>query len=320
MTSSEAPQLVFVVGAGRSGSTLLGKILDRHRDIASVPEFQFFKRIYSKRKKFHSDSDPAFVQYARTKLTDIITSEYRGQQSVTIDKASIQENIRHADNVRDVFLQVTEALAEDASVQAHTTPSDIFFLNQVFDLFPHAKVIHIMRDGREVVTSAAKRGWGYSKLDQISQWQESLRAIDMFKKKNGKYQKQFQEYTYQDLVQQPKATLTDIFNYLNIPVPDDSFFAFDGFKFSNTSFEDRKSEGLYHSTHFEEYFDTEEQKKIQWLLRHDLESHGFSTALGKPAPLLWLWNWYRRLKLRLYIKIHGLGYGHYYDAVRQIIK
>jgi hypothetical protein len=49
---------MFIVGAPRSGTTLLRNMLNRHRAIAIPPEPDFNHYVYSRRRSFGNLSDP----------------------------------------------------------------------------------------------------------------------------------------------------------------------------------------------------------------------------------------------------------------------
>jgi len=299
----------------------LKNILDRHLDIAVVTEFQFFKLIYSKRHKYSDFSKKQTREFTATQMAKILTkTEYPNNES-DLNREQLEDEFRKAEDYCDLFYRASRAVAskERYDVLVHNTPSDGFFLPVLFDLFPDAKVVHVVRDGREVVASAAKRGWGYHPFDQISQWQETLRLYDTFSQQHPEKSTQMQEYKYEDIVNNSRQTLSDIISFIGLGEAPEGFYDFSDFAYSNSSFGTDK-EGLYHSENFDDFFSPTQQKKITTLLKDDLQEREYGVGETGFYPFLWLWNLYRRLKFRLFVWAKQAGYSHYYNKVRRLLE
>jgi len=67
-------RLVFIVGSGRCGTTLLKNILNRHPDIGVVPELQFFKLVMAKHKKFRNLKDKKQREVIVDKIIHTVTN------------------------------------------------------------------------------------------------------------------------------------------------------------------------------------------------------------------------------------------------------
>lgn len=311
--------LVFIIGSGRSGSTLLKNILDRHPEIAVVTEFQFFKQIYSRRKKHDDFSRSETREFLAAEQARLLTkTEYPNNES-DLDAQQLKKKLTSATDYCDLFCRASELVAsqETYEVIVHNTPSDGFFLPQLFSLFPQARVLHLVRDGREVVASAAKRGWGYHPFDQISQWQETLRYYDTYGERNPDKRNQMQEHTYENLVNNPRETLTQILDFIPaVGDAPDNFYDFSEFGYSNSSFGTDR-EGLYHSRNFTDFFSREDQQKVTALMADELRDRNYNVFNTNFYPLLEIWNTYRRYKFRVFIEARRAGYAHTYDALRR---
>lgn len=315
-------QLVFIVGSGRSGSTLLKNLLDRHPAVAVCPELQFFKYIYSKRKKYSDWKTDYTRKNMVGRMIEVLIDIKKAHGKYRFSKDFLWSKLKDAKNYKDLFFKASEiTVSKDRyEIIVHNTPSDIFFLSQLFKMFPDAKVVHIVRDGREVVASARRRGWGNHDFDHAAQWQEALRAYDRAFQKHSNKQGQMYELKYENLVHQPKKELKTLLSFIGLKRAPKSFYEFSDFSYSNSSFDVEKG-GLYHSKHFDEFFSPEDQEKIAALLAKDLQHRGYTVDHRvKLYLLLSIWNWLRRIKFRFFMWSKQIGYAHYYYAFRRLIK
>jgi hypothetical protein len=87
-------------------------------------------------------------------------------------------------------------------------------LDEVFDLLPDAKVIHIVRDGRDVAVSNRKVSWGSRHTPRIARdWRWKV----MLGRKTGRMlARQYREVKYESLVVAPAETLALICEFLGL--------------------------------------------------------------------------------------------------------
>lgn len=131
LTSSQQPLggFAFVVGCGRSGTTILGKILSSH------PQIRYF-------------FEPWHLWRAVDRRTDALQlfGEVDGHMLMGADMSNskIQKRFRKLFFVRGAFLNIEK------------TPHNVMRIPYLESLCPNAKYIHIVRDGIEVATSIEK--------------------------------------------------------------------------------------------------------------------------------------------------------------------
>lgn len=125
-TSKESP--IIVGGCDRSGTTLLRATLDSHPDIAAGPEsWVFVYKIKPDWLAREYDFDPLFVRALRR------------------DSSSLAEFI---DRFMDAY-----RTREGKYIWCEKSPRNILRLDWIWGRFPKARVIHIVRDGRDVACS-----------------------------------------------------------------------------------------------------------------------------------------------------------------------
>jgi Sulfotransferase family len=114
-------RVVFVVGSPRSGTTFLAGALGEHDGIVDLGELQ-----------------P--VKAAIPELVALPEEESARRLRRIVDRVRTLGLSRH--------LRVVEQ-----------TPEVVFVVRPALDAFPHARVLHLVRDGRDVVCSLVERGW-----------------------------------------------------------------------------------------------------------------------------------------------------------------
>jgi len=101
----------------------------------------------------------------------------------------------------------------------------ILFANDLFDLTPHAKMVHIVRDPRDVIASMQKQHWTPGTLDQLltyytdimNQWDENSQCLSS---------NQQMTVRLEDLVSYPESTLSNICSFVEIE-PEEALLSID---------------------------------------------------------------------------------------------
>jgi 2-polyprenyl-3-methyl-5-hydroxy-6-metoxy-1,4-benzoquinol methylase/tetratricopeptide (TPR) repeat protein len=135
---SQAPQdtmdVIFIGGAGRSGTTLLRTMLDAHPRLHCGPEL---------------------------KLVPVL-SQLRAQWLATMGGALRDAGVtpeRLDAGVRSFLEALLTGLAPAGTRLAEKTPHNVMHIDLLSRLFPRARFIHLVRDGRAVVASLLRQDW-----------------------------------------------------------------------------------------------------------------------------------------------------------------
>jgi protein-tyrosine sulfotransferase len=194
---SACRSIVVVGGAPRSGTTLLRTLLGRHPMIASGPETTVFLR------RISSPQDIG--------------------QRLGWNPALIATWQRESRSQVEFIERFQRAILEQSgkAIWVEKTPRNAGRFRFVRRNFPHAKLVHIVRDGRDVVCSL--RRTPFAKLDHAPaesvvaaqrcavQWRASVRAALRFRRDPGYY-----ELRYEDLVRDPEKTLRALIDFLGL--------------------------------------------------------------------------------------------------------
>lgn len=191
-------KIIFVGGAPRSGTTLVKNILDAHPDICSGPEF---------------DIMPEIVRVWQLGVHKV----REGRISAFLDE----------DQLRERFASLVNSLLEPYRLRkkkpciAEKTPDNVLVYTQLNRLLPRAYLIHVIRDGRDVVSSMIAVAERYRLADRklpaiiknveaCSQTWSSYVSAPFEQAKvfqSTEFQRRYIEVRYEDIIQNPEATL-----------------------------------------------------------------------------------------------------------------
>ena len=158
----EATRVFFVVGLGKSGTSWLMRILDGHPEILCKGEGRFFGREW-RRSNFKITQKPVL---ASSFYNALLNSEYLRlwiERSVWTNGGDPDEQLARLAHVA-VNLFLTEALAKtDKKIVGDKTPLlSPEFVEEIHLIYPEARVIHIIRDGRDSAVSMMHHLWNRS--------------------------------------------------------------------------------------------------------------------------------------------------------------
>jgi Sulfotransferase family len=179
---------IFIVGCHSSGTTPLRLMLDSHPHIACGPETRFLPDFaHLTRESWGSMSLYGFPkEYWHQKISELF-------DGIKSDYASSKGKPRWADK----------------------TPRYALSLDYIDELFPTCQIIHVIRDGRDVVASHKHR-WGYlSALKAIEKWPHYIRSARAVG--NGLPAARYREVRYERLVNDTETTMRELLDFLGEP-------------------------------------------------------------------------------------------------------
>jgi protein-tyrosine sulfotransferase len=195
---SSSQCLIVIGGAARSGTTLVRSILARHPLIVSGPETTVFLRRISSPETL---------------------GERLGWNPSTIERWQRQSRsqVEFIERIQHAMLEQSGKL-----FWAEKTPANVMRFRFVRRCFPHAKLIHVIRDGRD--TACSLRGKGFAKIgDAPRDSAEAARRCAVMWKvavKTGLRHRSdpaYYELRYEDLVFDPEPTLRRLCDFLQVP-------------------------------------------------------------------------------------------------------
>jgi hypothetical protein len=208
---------VFIVGMNGSGTTMLLDCLNNHaelygfvRETKLIP--YFIKRLDSYGdlkldrnfiRLFNDFRNLSFFRYTNNGSAPPIPTEWK---SLPRNFASIVDS-------------VFSYYAENAGKKrwCEKTPMYAQHIESLGQLFPAAKFIHIIRDGRACVSSFHRR-WKYNPMLTMYRWKNVVREA---RRQSLSVGDRYFEVRFESLTERPEETMREICTFLEIPYMDE---------------------------------------------------------------------------------------------------
>jgi hypothetical protein len=205
---------VFVVGCGRSGTTLLRLMLDAHPDLAIPPESHFLSRFGHALDRY---AVPGGGVHAELLANDVLrTKTFRAWEVPDEDVLTRVRSLR-SPSFADVVDAVYTAYAEPrgASRWGDKTPRYVLDIPLFDRLFPGSRFVHIIRDGRDVAMSLRSVRFGPNDpMGAAGFWERRVRAG---MRDGGALGGRYHEVRYEALVADPERELRAICAAIDLP-------------------------------------------------------------------------------------------------------
>jgi hypothetical protein len=200
---------IFLVGAPRSGTTLLAAIFASHRDYACGPETQFFPQL-NDQVLARLVADPAWPSEAVRRLQDLTLSDTSVPELYGITEEQLAEYlVGRAASVQALLeaLTATFAARKGKPGWVEKTPNHLLHLDRIRRLYPDSPIVRIVRDPRDSALSTCRLPWSSdSFIANCHLWNAWYRKSRTF------FERDPHSYTvrYEDLVEDPNTTLVSL--------------------------------------------------------------------------------------------------------------
>lgn len=160
--NQESKLLVFVVGNSRSGTTMMGRIVGNHPEIYFFNELHYFEELVATNELTQTISAEAarkllmrlFTVQRDGYLSQADPEKYRREAEDVVSK--LEANFRSIDAYRAFLFY--ESGKNGKKYPCDQTPQNVFYLKEILELLPGAKIVNMVRDPRDVLLSQ-KRRW-----------------------------------------------------------------------------------------------------------------------------------------------------------------
>jgi len=200
---------LFILGVGRSGTSLLQSMLASHNEIAMMPETGFIRRylvapVFSGKQDVDIEALCADKYIQRWFDDGLLRTDFEKQKNITY--SSMYKN------VQKIYAKNTVG---SIKYIADKDPKMIEVLPHLDELFCDYRVVHIIRDPRDVLLSKDKAEWSkkQSLIKKLIANNTQLRISEFFLRKNAS---RIFEIKYEDLVAKPEAVLRSVCEFLNL--------------------------------------------------------------------------------------------------------
>jgi sulfotransferase family protein len=215
--SNLEPKIVFIVGRGRSGTTLFGSYLNSLPDLCVAPECTFILNLATRygTRDFKSEDIDAFC-------ADLFRDVR--MRNWAFDKAQLSKFI-HENVVGETSYSVICRLVYAA--QAHFTnkqqamfvgvknPHYSLFIKKLALMFPDSRFIHLVRDPRANVASYRRVTFDYSRIGTLaSRWSIYNEEILRTTRELGS---RYLLIRFEDFIKEIEVVTQSVFQFLDTP-------------------------------------------------------------------------------------------------------
>lgn len=206
---------IFVVGAGRSGTSLIQSIFSSHDDIYFFPETGFLRRLV-----FSGNLDKLFNSVNVEALSTFLSADHRICR-LGLSYQQIYSCVLQSSQVTDSAPYLYKLLLANHlnhltySYYGDKDPRLLEHLDLLYQTFPGCKVIHVKRNLFDVISSRMNAQWSqkysFSHHLLIALYQSSLPRSKVSLSSSN-----YISIIYEDLLSDPLCTLNTVLNFLGL--------------------------------------------------------------------------------------------------------
>ena len=207
--------LIYIVGVGRSGTSMLMTLLNGHSQIAFTPETHFLRyylgtadiqrAIEARGSRYFEQAleEDRYFQRLGISTKELLESYHTGVRPFDLVSVYRELLVRYRDRYTKHWI-------------GDKDPRYLDYLPRIAQLFPEAYVIHIYRDPREIVLSKMKADWSAHRpywlnamISQLQMQQGRRRARRLFPAR-------YYELAYEELVNEPAGSMAKLLAFLGL--------------------------------------------------------------------------------------------------------
>ncbi len=283
----------------RSGTSLTRAIIGSHSRAAVYPRDLPLWTFYEKYPK------PLEKKEDWIKVIDeVLAHKKAGYMQEDFRDSAIRHFEAHPFNLPDFIRFFIDRYAEKLGkeIPALKTPNNERYAKEIFEHFPNAKFVHLIRDPRNVEASRYRRTkvWADEPLYHIAVWRESVRLAETNK---AQFPDQYMVIKYEDLVLNQENVVKRMCEFLDLNF-EEQILEFEGLEdwsggnssFGNISSGEINSETL---SRYTQYLPKSRRFLIQWKLGDLIEKMGYPKDDLQLNPVLAsFWKAYFKLDPR----------------------
>ena len=230
--------MVFVVGNSRSGTTMMGRILGKHPSVYTFGELHFFGQLCA--PPFSSESRKEALEELASQLYCIQREGYRTHGNPRRFLSEAQLFLERLTPYPETQAALFEAFlyhvaAENGgTIPCDQTPRNVFYIADILQLYPKARIINMIRDPRDVLLSQKKkwkrrflggsdlpiketfRDWvNYHPITISYIWRTAVTAAEQFLQ-----HERVTSIYFEELLAHPKATIEHLCDFVGITYTD----------------------------------------------------------------------------------------------------
>lgn len=273
---------IFIVGAPRSGTSLLRAMLNRHPAIGLCDETFYFYYVYRRQRAFGDLHDP---DNRRRLITEYLQTDRI--QRLHLNLPVLAERLMEEGNSYEMFFAtlITCFAETHGKVRpGEKTPHHALVTDLLLTWYPNGKIIHIVRDPRDVVASLRRMPWARrSAVASARLWARLTAAAE-----RSRDQPRYRLVHYERLVADPEEELQRLCAFLEEPY-DAAMIQTDGSAGTHQEWWFRRAQqqltqqrvGTWRQELPDNYV-----RLVEWTAGATMAAVGYDRSQADPSPLL----------------------------------
>ncbi len=198
----------FVVGVGRSGTTLMRMMLDSHPELAIPPETHFVPELIGTCRGWRSSPAKAL----RTITESRRWGDFDLDSEELLSRFKSLEPFEPAGVLRAFYSLYASSHGKPR--WGDKTPVYVTKMVEISEALPEARFVHLIRDGRDVAVSRARRAMSAASTPQAAarKWRDRILAA----RDQGARVPHYMELRYEDLVLDTEPTLQRVCEFIEL--------------------------------------------------------------------------------------------------------
>jgi hypothetical protein len=197
----------FVIGAARSGTTLLRMMLDAHGELAVPFETQLLPELLDARE---DGAEPA-------QLAEMLVTHRRWPDfGLDADEIRTEFTALEPFDLAEAMRRFYRAYARSQGKPrwGDKSPGYALHVERIGALLPEAHFVHLIRDGRDVRLSQLRRGSDHPNAKKHARrWRKRVRTAQ---KEGATLPGRYMELRYEDLITEPEPELRRICDFIEL--------------------------------------------------------------------------------------------------------
>jgi len=215
-------QVGFIVGTGRCGTTILAQVLNSHSEICVPCELQIICGIGNGDRLHERYIAGDFEKYGSEDFISLFEKRCPYYFDRYFDYREHFRQLKYPQkDLRRLLTVLFDHICYDQkkTIFLEQTPWYGQRLDLLQELFPEMKVVHIIRDGRDVAISYARTPWWSNDIaGNLIRWDKEVNVIHSFGQRNPE---NYIEVRYEDLLTDPARELSRILDFFGIFIEDE---------------------------------------------------------------------------------------------------
>jgi hypothetical protein len=207
--------VIYIVGVGRSGTSMLMTLLNGHSAIAFTPETHFL-RYYMGTAEQQQEleakgpehfqtvlSSDSYFQRLKIPADEVLRPYLKGDKPFKLDELYRQ-------------LLATYLHRKNKRIIGDKDPRYLDYLEVIARIYPQAQIIHIHRDPRDVVLSKTKADWSAHRPFWVNAMISQVQMKEGRQAAKAIFGDNYYELAYEDLVVNPQGALSKLLKFLGL--------------------------------------------------------------------------------------------------------